>query len=104
MMRRKHTITVQPREYVKGSAGQRELQDVGDPIVVRGNRHPLSQEEIRLWGDSAKETVKYFCDTWPGNIYSGITIAGEAWDQVAPAEVHSLGQNTKHVEVILRKR
>jgi hypothetical protein len=103
-MRRRHTLTVQPRKRKDGSAGQRELENDGEPVDVKGNRHPLSEEDIRLWGDSAKETVKYFCDTWPGDIYSTITIAGEPWDQVAPARVHGLGQNTRHVEVILRKR
>ena len=95
---------VQRKKRKDGSAGQRELEDDGTPVKVRGNKHPLSQEELRLWGDSKLETIKYFCASWPGDIYSAITIDGEPWDQVAPAEVHGLGQATRHVEVVLRKR
>lgn len=103
-MRRAHTAVVQRRVKTAGSAGQAEYVNDGDPVTVRGNRHPLTQEEIRLWGDSARVTEKFFCNSWPGDMFSVITIDGDPWDQVAPAERHGLGQATRHDEVVLRKR
>jgi hypothetical protein len=103
-VRRAHTAIVQNRTKGTGSAGQAEYVNAGAPITVRGNRHPLTQEEIRLWGDSAKVTEKFFCNSWPGDMFSEITIDGEPWDQVAPVERHGLGQATRHDEVVLRKR
>jgi hypothetical protein len=103
-MRAHHRLTVQLRTRQEGSAGQSEYIPSGEPIEVRGNIHPLSQEEIQLWGDSARETIKWFCKTWPGDIHSEVTLRDAKWDQVAPAAVFDLGKTTKHVEVVLRRR
>lgn len=103
-MRAHHKLVVQRRKKVPGSAGQGELAADGTPIPVRGNFHPLSAEEIVLWGDSGKETGTWFSKTWPGDIYCSITFRGAQWDQVAPAKVFDIGSSTQHVEVVIRRR
>jgi hypothetical protein len=104
LMQRHHTVTVQRRKRVPGSAGQKELENTGAPIPVRGNAHPLSTEEIRAYGDRAGELRKFFCRAWPGDMFSELTFDGGTWDQVEPEHTHGLGHLTKHVEVIIRRR
>ncbi len=105
-MRKRHTLLVQPREKFKGSAGQTEYRNVGDPVEVRGNVHPLSAEEVQLFGDRAVDTRKffYFGPSWPGDMFCEITFEGVKWDQVAPAPHMDLGLRTAHFEVLIRKR
>jgi hypothetical protein len=102
-MRPHHTLVVQPTKKKDGSAGQRERENDGDPVNVRGTYHPLSADEVKLWGDSERETGKFFCKSWPGDLYSVITFRGSVWDQVA-AEVFDIGSSTKHIEVVIRRR
>jgi len=102
-MRAHHSLTVQKTKKKLGSAGQRERESDGDPVTVRGNYHPLSDEEIQLWGDSERETGKWFSKTWPGDLYSVITFRGHTWDQVA-METFDIGSSTKHIEVVIRRR
>jgi hypothetical protein len=103
-MRYLDTVSVQLREKVAGSAGQAEWSDAGDPVTVRGNVHPLEADEIVYWGDHGRDMRKLFCKSWPGDIHSVISWDGAAWDQVAPEQLFKIGQSTKHVEVILRRR
>lgn len=103
-MQAHHTLTIQNKKSVRGSAGQSEYVDDGPPIKVRGNLHPLSSDELQLWGDTNRQTRKWFGKTWPADTHSEITFDGELWDQVAPAEKFDIGQRTKHFEVVLRKR
>jgi hypothetical protein len=103
-MRYQHAVVVQKRKRVPGSAGQKELVNDGSPIIVRGNVHPLSEDEIRALGDRAVETRKFFCRTWPGDMFSALAYDGGTWDQVEPAQTHGLGHLTKHVEVLIRRR
>jgi hypothetical protein len=95
---------VQRTKEVRGSAGQRERENDGDPIPLRGNMHELDAEEIQFWGDRQRVTKKFFYygKTWPGDIFSKITFDGSDWDQVAPAKM--FGFTRKHIEVILRER
>lgn len=103
-MRPRHLFYVQNRKIIEGSAGQDEFENVGQPIKVRGTAHPLDETEIQLYGDTGIETRKVFAPSWPGSIYSVITFDGGTWDQQWPAESHSIGQRTKHHEVVIRRR
>jgi hypothetical protein len=102
-MRARHTLVVQNRERVR-TKGHEELQPTGEPISVRGTVHPLDAAEIQFYGDRALETRKFFGPSWPGNIDCRITFDGDEWDQVEPAAVHGIGQASRHVEVIIRRR
>ena len=104
MRRQRHTVSVQKRKSKTGSANQKEYENDGAPVIIPGTYHPLSAEEILVWGTSTRETGKFFCRSWPGDIHSRITFRGAQWDQVAPAEISDIGQNTKHVVVVLRRR
>lgn len=101
-MRTRHVVTVQRTKEKRGTAGQRERENDGEPIAVRGNMHELDADEVQLWGDRGHETKKFFCKSWPGDIFSIVTYAGKTWDQVAPEM--RFGFTHPHIEVILRKR
>lgn len=103
-MRYRDSLVVQKRKKAPGSAGQRELVNDGSPVTVVGNMHPLDTSEIEFYGTRASDTRKWFCKSWPGDMFSEITYDGAKWDQVDPEKVHKLGQATRHIEVIVRKR
>ena len=105
-MRPRHTLIVQKRKPAPtaGSVGQAVYVADGTPVPVRGNVHPLTTEEIRNYGDQAKDLRKFFCRAWPGDMFSEITFEGDKYDQVEPVKKHDLGHLTKHAEVILRRR
>lgn len=103
-MRYRRIASVQRRVERKGKAGQVEYVDDGLPIPVRGNLYPLTTDEVQFYGDRGTDTRKWFCQVWPGDMHSRITLDGAEWDQVEPAKTFDAGVRSRHVEVILRKR
>jgi hypothetical protein len=102
--RPRHVVSVQKMRSETGSVGQLERVKDGRPVNVRGTLHPLDATEIQFYGDRGTETRKFFCNVWPGGMNAVVTFEGATWDQVEPVESHRIGQMTKHVEVILRRR
>ena len=100
----RHTLVVQNRKRVPGSIGQDELANDGDPITVRGNKHPVSTDEIVSFGLRDFVTTAFHCLAWPGNPLCVVTMDGAEWDQVGEAQLYDMSPGTRHYEVILRKR
>ncbi len=95
---------MQKRKKLAGSIGQDELVNEGDPILVRGNRHPLSSDEIVSFGLRDFVTTSFHCLSWPGDPLCIVTLDGDEWDQVGEAQLYDMSPTTRHYEVVLRKR
>lgn len=100
----RHTVTVQRRRPVKGSAGQTELVKDGPPITVRGNMHPVSTAETVQYGTQITDLRRFHSLTWPGDSRSEITFDGAPWDVAAPPQHFDMSPSTAHWEVLLRKK
>jgi hypothetical protein len=100
----RHKALVQNKKTVPGSIGQDELVDDGAPIEVRGNKHPLSSDEIVSFGLRDFVSTSFHCLTWPGNPLCVVTLDGVEWDQVGEAQLYDMSPSTRHFEVVLRKR
>ncbi|WP_243063189.1 hypothetical protein [Humibacter sp. RRB41] len=100
----RHVVTVQNRQQVEGSIGQNELVNDGAPVKVRGNKHPLSSDEIVSFGLRDFVTMSFHSLSWPGSPLCVVTFDGAEWDQVGEAQLYDMSPSTRHFEVILRKR
>jgi hypothetical protein len=100
----RHTLVVQNRKKVPGSIGQNEFVNDGSPITVRGNKHPLSADEIVSFGVRDFVSTAFHCLSWPGNPDCIVTLDGVDWDQVGEAQLYDMSPATRHFEVVLRKR
>jgi len=99
----RHTLLVQLREPVTGSAGQTEWRDAGSPVQVRGNLHPASTDEIAAFGVQTADLRRFHCLEWPGDSHSVITYDGRPWDVVAPPQHFDMSPRTAHWEVLIRR-
>ncbi len=102
-MRYRDRVLLQLREPGRGSLNQKELVDTGDPVPLKCNVYPISVDEQQFYGRSAGDVRKLFCRSWPGNLDTIVTFEGDVWD-VEPAQPFGAGRNTRHVEVVIKRR
>jgi hypothetical protein len=100
----RHTVMVQRRRRVKGSAGQGEFENDGLPVTVRGNVHPVSTSETIDYGLQGTDLRRLHCLNWPGDSRSNVTFDGASWDVAAPPQHFDMSPSTAHWEVLLRKK
>jgi len=100
----KHSLTVQRYAKTEGSIGQNDYSPAGDPVTVRGNKHPLTAEETTNYGLQNFTTVAFHCLTWPGDQHSMISLDGSDWEQIGDPKLYGMSTRTQHYEVILKKR
>lgn len=103
-MIRKHVASVQNYKSTIGTIGQKEYSEAdGAPISVPCNRYALGADEVKDLGLQMIETKKLFCDSWPGDSHSVITIEGQKWAQVGPTQTFD-NTSIRNVVVIIEKR
>ena len=104
-MKRKKSVSVQNYLKKKGSIGQSTYTEPdGAAVPVPCNVYPLDAAEVVEYGVQELETLKLYCDSWPGNLHSRITYRGEEWDQAAPVKGFDNTVKLKNVVVIIKKR
>lgn len=104
LTRPKHELMVQLYVKSPGSIGQNEYEPTGDPVPVKGNKHPLTAQEVEANGLQNFTTVNWHSIKWPGDEHCRVTLDNAEWDQIGEAKLFAMSTRTLHYEVILRKR
>ena len=100
-----HTCVVTPRVRSRGDAGEPVWTD-GSPVTVSGGMmQPAGSSENNVQGTTVSSLWRWISEgPWPGGPHSVVEWKGRKFDQIGSAQEFSIGQFTRHVEVMLSER
>lgn len=100
----RHELLVQRYGTTTDDEGVSATGPLGDPILVRGNVHPLSADEVVAYGTQTTETYWVTARNWPGDHRARVHWDGRWWDQVGEPTRNTMSPRTAHERIRISAR